>query len=104
MLASPLRSVRRLLAAFAPASRPLGRHRAAEKRLTLRGSGIGTTAAAITVVSVLTLGGIAHADTVTDNVVDNSTGLTLTRGGASASATLTLKVDDNAIDPVNGCN
>src|SRR4051794_13981570 len=104
MLASPVRSVRRMLAALAPASRPTGRHRAGQKRLTLRRSGIGMTAAAITTVSVLAFGGLAQADTVTDNVVDNSTGLTLTRGGASASATVTLKVDDNATDPVNGCN
>src|SRR4051794_13752763 len=106
MLASPLRSVRRLLAAFAPASRPVGRHRDRQKRLTLHGSGIGTTAAAITVVSVLTIGGLAQADTITDNIVDTGTGVTLTAGSSTTgTANIMLNnVNSNGGDTVNGCN
>lgn len=60
------------------------------------------TAAAVT--TILAVGGIAQADTITDSVVDTSAGLTLIAGGASAGASITLVVDDNGTDAKNGCN
>ena len=74
-------------------------------RSTRKWGGRATTAAALTAVGMLALGGIAHADNIQDTIADSGAGVTLVAGsGTSGSAAIRVIGNNSAGDPDPGCN